>query len=721
MNNIAAALFVLLTTVSTLAMSQASTPAAAAPSEASAVSATPDDPYLWLEDVLGDKALAWVRERNAESANVLTARAEYAPIKQQMLEVLNSKDRIPAVSRRGDFLYNLWQDENNQRGLWRRTSLAEYRKAQPAWETVIDLDALAAAEGENWVWGGAVCLGPDYRHCLVSLSRGGADAKVVREFDSVKKQFVKDGFALPEAKSELDWIDANTVYVGTDFGPGSLTTSGYPRVVKRWTRGTPLAEAATVFEGLATDVSAGVTVDTTPGFERTWFSRSTDFFHRKVSMLQGGKLVPLDVPDDASFSFMRDTLLLRLRSDLKVGGVTFPAGSLLQSDAAAYLRGERRLTPLFTPTATRSLSSYTTTRDHVIVNVMDNVVSKLVLWQKKGAAFERRDINAPGTPGAPGALSVGSLHDPEVANDPLADSFLVTYTDFLTPESLYLGSTLKPGYEKLKSRPAQFDTDGMRAEQRFATSKDGTRVPYFVVWPKGATADGSNPTVLYGYGGFEVSLNPWYSAGFGRAWESRGGVLVVANIRGGGEFGPNWHQAAMKENKQRSYDDFIAVAEDLVAQKITSPRRLGIMGGSNGGLLVGAAFTQRPELFNAVVCQVPLLDMRRYNQLLAGASWMGEYGNPDLPAEWAYIAKYSPYQNVKPGVTYPKVFFDTSTRDDRVHPGHARKMVARMRSQGHEVLYFENIEGGHGGAADNEQRAHWQALEYSYLWQQLGR
>ncbi len=714
---VAAAVLVSLTPFSTLAMSPASAPTASA----SPAAATPDDPYIWLEDVLGDKALAWVRERNADSAKVLTARPEYAPIKQQMLEVLNSKDRIPAVSRRGAFFYNLWQDEKNKRGLWRRTTLAEYRKPQPAWETVIDLDALATAEAENWVWGGATCLGPDYRHCLVSLSRGGADAKVVREFDTVGKQWLKDGFTLPEAKSDLDWIDPDTVYVGTDFGPGSLTTSGYPRVVKRWTRGTPLADAVTVFEGLTTDVSAGVTVDTTPGFERTWFTRAPDFFHRKVSLLQGGKLVPLDVPDDASFSFMRDSLLLRLRSDLKVGGVSFPAGSLLQSDAAAWLRGERRLKPLFTPTPTRSLSSYTTTRDHVIVNAMDNVVSKLALWQKTGDGFAQRDIQAPGTPGAPGALSVGSLHDPELANDPLANEFLLTYTDFLTPESLYLGSTLKPAYEKLKARPAQFDADGMRAEQRFATSKDGTRVPYFVVWPKGAKADGSNPTVLYGYGGFEISLAPAYSAAVGRAWTLRGGVRVVANIRGGGEFGPNWHQAAMKDNKQRSYDDFIAVAEDLVAQKITSPRHLGIMGGSNGGLLVGAAFTQRPDLFNAVVCQVPLLDMRRYNQLLAGASWMGEYGNPDVPAEWGYISKYSPYQNVKAGVKYPKVFFDTSTRDDRVHPGHARKMVARMLAQGHEVLYFENIEGGHGGAADNEQRAHWQALEYSYLWQQLGR
>ena len=713
MNKAAACLFATFTFFSTLAMPQESA-AASAPSSV-------DDPFIWLEDVLGDKALAWVRERNADSAKVLTARPEYAPIKQQILQVLDSKDRIPAISRRGSFLYNLWQDEKNKRGLWRRTSLAEYRKPQPAWETVIDLDVLAAAEGENWVWGGATCLGPDYRLCLVSLSRGGADAKVVREFDTVAKQWVKDGFALPEAKSDLHWIDDNTVYVGTDFGPGSLTTSGYPRVVKRWKRGTPLTQATTVFEGLPTDVSAGVTVDTTPGFERTWFTRSPDFFHHKVSLLLGGKLVPLDVPDDASISFMRDTLLLRLRSNWSVGEASFPAGSLLQADAAGYLRGERRLKPLFTPTATRSLSSYTTTRDHLIVDVMDNVVSKLDLWHKSGATFKRLDIQAPGAPGAPGSLGVSSLHDPEVKNDPLANHFLLTYTDFLTPESLYLGSTLSPAYEKLKSRPAQFNAEGMRAEQRFATSKDGTRVPYFVIWPKGAKADGSNPTLLYGYGGFEISLTPSYSAAFGLAWALRGGVRVVANIRGGGEFGPTWHQAALKADKQRSYDDFIAVAEDLVAQKITVPRHLGIMGGSNGGLLVGAAFTQRPDLFNAVVCQVPLLDMRRFNQLLAGASWMGEYGNPDVAAEWAYIQPYSPYQNVKPGLKYPKVFFTTSTRDDRVHPGHARKMVARMLAQGHEVLYFENIEGGHGGAADNEQRAHLLAQEFSYLWQQLGR
>jgi prolyl oligopeptidase len=697
-----AALFLLITTHT---MSQ--TPAAASPA----------DPFAWLEDVQGERALNWVRERNVLSQKELTARPEYAPTKAQLLEVLNAKDRIPAVARRGDWLYNFWQDEANKRGLWRRTTLAEYRKPQPAWETVLDLDALAKAENENWVWGGTSCLGPSYRHCMVMLSRGGADAKVVREFDVATKQFVKDGFTLPEAKTDVDWIDENTLYVGTDFGPGSMTDSGYARIIKRWKRGTPLSEAVTVFEGEANDVAVSVSVDKTPGYERTLFLRALDFYNSKKFLLQGDKLVELDMPSDATPSFMRDTMLLHLRSELKVGDARFASGSLLHTNAAAYLRGERKLAPLFTPTPTRSLSGYTSTREHVLLNIIDNVAGKLEQWHKNGDTFTRREIAAP----FPGSLGVSSLHDPLLKDDSLAEAYWLSYTDFLTPDSLYLASTANDKRDLLKARGGLFDSTGMRAEQRFATSKDGTKVPYFVVWPKGAKADGNNPTLLYGYGGFEISMKPWYSGGFGRAWYSRGGVLVVANIRGGGEFGPSWHQSAVKANKQRSYDDFIAVAEDLVAQKITSPQHLGIMGGSNGGLLVGATFTQRPDLFNAVVCQVPLLDMKRYHTLLAGASWMAEYGNPDLPAEWAYISKYSPYQNLKPEVKYPRVFFTTSTRDDRVHPGHARKMAALMLSMKHDVLYYENIEGGHGGAADNEQRAHLQALEYSYLWQQLGR
>ncbi|MBC7992558.1 MAG: S9 family peptidase, partial [Rhizobacter sp.] len=508
----------------------------------------PTDPFVWLEEVQGERALNWVRERNTLSQKELTARPEYAPTKAQLLEVLNAKDRIPSVARRGDWLYNLWQDENNKRGLWRRTTLAEYRKPQPLWETVLDLDALAKAENENWVWGGTSCLGPSYRHCMVMLSRGGADAKVVREFDVATKQFVKGGFTLPEAKTDVDWIDQNTLYVGTDFGPGSMTDSGYARIIKRWKRGTPLSEAVTVFEGEAKDVAVNVSIDQTPGYERTLFLRALDFYNTKKFLLQGDKLVELDMPSDATPSFMRDTMLLHLRSDLQVGDTraltTFPSGSLLHTNATAYLRGERKLAALFTPTATRSLSGYTSTRDHVLLNIIDNVAGKLEQWHKKGDSFTRREIAAP----FPGSLGVSSLHDSLLKDDPLAEAYWLSYTDFLTPDSLYLASTANDKRDLLKARGGLFDSTGMRAEQRFATSKDGTKVPYFVVWPKGAKSDGNNPTLLYGYGGFEISMKPWYSGGFGRAWYSRGGVLVVANIRGGGEFGPAWHQSAVKPN-----------------------------------------------------------------------------------------------------------------------------------------------------------------------------
>ena len=685
-----------------------------------------DDPYLWLEEVHGEPALEWVRARNAESEKRLRARPDYASTHALLLGALNSKDRIPAITRRGDFFYNLWRDDTHKRGLWRRTTLAEYRRAQPAWETVLDLDALALAEGENWVWAGAQSLAPAHTRCLVMLSRGGADATVVREFDTATQRFVHSGFALPEAKSEVRWIDADTVYVATDFGPGSLTTSGYPRVIKRWQRGTPLGAAVTVFEGEATDVSVGVAVYRTPGFERTVFSRSLDFYNQRSFLLQAGGLVRFDVPSDASASFWNhagghaDTLLLELRSSLVGADRTYPRGSLLAADAAAYLRGERRFDVLFEPTATRSLAGFTTTRSHVIVNVLDNVASRLEEWHRTAGGFERRAVAAP----FPGTLGAGGLADPMLAVDTLAEHYLLSYADFVTPESKWLARTGTDEREPLKALPAMFDATGITVQQLFATSADGTRVPYFVVWPRGRNeatpADASTPVVLYGYGGFEIALNPWYSTAYGGAWVARGGAFVVANIRGGGEFGPAWHQAATRENKQRSYDDFIAVAEDLIRRRITSPKHLGIEGGSNGGLLVGATFVQRPELFNAVLCSVPLLDMRRYHRLLAGASWMAEYGNPDVAADWAFISRYSPYQNVKAGVAYPTVLFTTSTRDDRVHPGHARKMAARLMEYGSPVLYYENIEGGHGGAADNDQAAHLQALEIGFMWQQLG-
>lgn len=681
---------------------------------------TTPDPYLWLEDVQGERALAWVRERNAATEAQLMARPGFEARRQAIREVLDSRAEIPQVSRRGEHLYNLWRDAANPRGLWRRTTLAEYRKPQPAWETVLDLDALGRAEGENWVWGGATCLGPSYRRCLLSLSRGGADAKVVREFDTVDKRFVEGGFFVPEAKTQVEWIDENAIYVGTDFGPGSLTDSGYARVIKRWQRGQKLADAVVVHEGAKADVSAWISVDHTPGFERTLVGRTLDFYNHQMALLQGDKTVPVDKPTDAQLAFWRTRVLIELRSDWSVGGQTFVRGSLLVADAAAYLRGERQLTPLFVPTPTRSLSGWTTTRDTLIVNVLDNVASRLEEHKPDSRGrWQRRAVKAP----FPGTLSVAALHDPLVAVDKLAEAYWLKATDFLQPDSLQLGRTGSDQRETLKSRPSFFNAEGMRAEQRFATSADGTKVPYFVVWPKGVKtgegADGNNPTLLYGYGGFEVSMQPWYSGSIGRAWTTQGGVFVVANIRGGGEYGPAWHQAALLTNRQKSFDDFAAVAEDLIKTGVTKPERLGIEGGSNGGLLVGAVMLQRPELFGAVVCQVPLLDMQRYHKLLAGASWMAEYGDPDNPEHWAAIARYSPYQNVKAGMKLPPVLFVTSTRDDRVHPGHARKMAARMLEQGHRVLYWENIEGGHGGAADNAQRAQMQALEYAFLWQQL--
>ena len=676
------------------------------------------DPHLWLEEVQGDKALAWVRERNAVSTALLQAQPVFADNRAKVLGVLNNRDQIPGVTRRGEYLYNFWRDAKNPRGLWRRTYLEEYRKVQPEWDVLLDLDALGKAENENWVWGGFDCLAPDYNRCLISVSRGGADAKVTREFDIAKREFVKDGFNLPEAKSQLDWVDINTVYVGTDFGHGSMTRSGYARIIKRWRRGTPISEAQFVYEAKESDVAAFATVDKTPNFERTVFGHSADFYNTEINVLVDGKLVKIDKPSDAALSWQREWAFLLLKSDFKVAERTYKSGSLLAIKFDALMRGERSFELLFEPTATRSLSRSgpTTTRDFLLLNILDNVSGRIEELQYLGGKWQRREVKAP----SPGALGAVGMHDPFVKDDPLANHYSMSYLDFLTPASMYLSKAGSDERELLKRNPTFFDSTGMRAEQRFATSKDGTQVPYFVVYPKGVKTDGTNPTVLYGYGGFQISMTPFYSGGWGTTWLQRGGVFVVANIRGGGEFGPTWHQSAIKQNKQKSYDDFAAVAEDLIKAGITKPQHLGIMGGSNGGLLVGAVMVQRPELFGAVVCSVPLLDMQRYHKLLAGNSWMAEYGNPDKADEWAYISQYSPYHNVKKGVKYPKVLFATSTRDDRVHPGHARKMAARMLEQGHDVLYFENIEGGHGGASNNEQRANLVALENTFLWVSLG-
>jgi prolyl oligopeptidase len=667
------------------------------------------DPYEWLEDVESEKALAWAKQQNARTLPELEARPEYRLTYQKTLEILDSREKIPVPELHGTTVYNFWKDEQHERGIWRRTSLDSYRTAAPDWETVIDVDALAKAENVPWDFKGADCLPPDFRRCLVSLSRGGADAVVVREFDTIAKAFVSGGFTLPEAKSRVAWRDADTIWVGTDFGPGSLTTSGYPRVVKLWQRGTPLADATRIFAGPDTDVaSQGVSLHTADQ-RYDLVVRVPEFFRQQTFLRLGGRLVRLDIPDDAQFTgIFRDQVLFSLRTDWTVAGQTYKAGMLLAGNLDGFLQGKPAIHVLFEPSERISLAGVSSTRDRVLVLTLDNVRSRLASFTLDDETWTRAEITLPGQ----GTASIPAATD-------FADIYFVAYQDFLTPPSL-LVSTAGAAPAQVKAMPAFFNAAGMRIQQYEATSKDGTQIPYFVVMPKDFAPDGTAPTLLYGYGGFEVALTPTYSGSRGAAWLERGGVYALANIRGGGEFGPRWHEAALQRNRIKSFEDFIAVAEDLIARKITSPRHLGIAGGSQGGLLVGGTFTMRPELFGAVVSQVPLADMRRFSRLLAGASWMAEYGDPDVPEQWAYMQAWSPYHLLKKDVEYPTPFFWTNTRDDRVHPAHARKMVARMQELGHPVYYFENIEGGHGGGVTNKQTAHVTALEYAYLWKMLG-
>ena len=667
---------------------------------------TDADPYLWLEDVGGDEALAWVRERNDATRDAFAEDPAFDPLQRRLLGIFDADDRIPHVYKAGEWYYNLWKDEANPRGLWRRTTLEEYRKPDPAWEVVLDIDALGRDEGENWVYGGASILVPTYDRCLLRLSRGGADAVVVREFDLVTRAFVEDGFSLPESKGSAAWAGPDEIFVATDFGAGTMTDSGYPRVVKLWRRGQPLEKAATVFEGESSDVSVGAYAELSPGFEMQFVYRGRDFYNSDHFIRRGEQLIPLEIPSDAGYAVHRGRLYVTTRSDWATEACTFTTGSLIALELDRFLAGGRGFAVLFEPGEGTALSGYSLTRHHVLINILDNVRNRI-------------EVATPGPEGwttapLPGVDPAGFQTLKADAVDPDGDDrFFLTTTDYLTPSTLALASVGEDPVV-LKRAPGKFDAAGLSVAQHWTASADGTRIPYFQV-----SRDDTNeprPTLLYGYGGFRIPLVPGYSAGTGAAWLERGGVYVVANIRGGGEFGPDWHQAALKADRPRAYEDFIAVAEDLVRRGVTTPKQLGAMGGSNGGLLVGNVLTMRPDLFGAIVAQVPLFDMRRYHELLAGASWMAEYGDPDDPDEWAFIEGFSPYHNVTKDVSYPRLLVTTSTRDDRVHPGHARKMVARMREMGHDVLYYENVEGGHAGAADNAQRAYMWTLAYRFLW-----
>jgi prolyl oligopeptidase len=675
----------------------------------------PQDPYLWLEDVTGEEALDWVRAHNeptkAEFCDGESA-AEFERMRTEALEVLDTDARIPYIRRRGEYLYNFWRDATNPRGLWRPTTLDSYRTDSPEWEVLIDVDELGRTDNRNWVWAGAEVVEPELTRALVSLSPGGSDAVIVREFDMLTGEFVAGGFELPEAKSQIGWDDADTVLVGTDFGPGSMTESGYPRIVKRWRRGTPLTEAQTVFEGSSTDVSVGGSTDRTPGFERTFVGRSLDFWNRQRYELRGTDLILIDVPTDASsMSVHREWLLIDLRTDWSVhrdgAETTYRAGSLLVAKYDEFLSGSRDLHVVFEPDAHTCLYHYAWTRDRLLLVTLADVASRV-------------EIVTPGTwHREPVAGIPASTNTVVVAADDTGDEVLLDSSGFDAPSRLLRGTDpgTEAGLEHIKSAPSFFDAENMSVTQHFVASADGTSIPYFVVRPAGST--GPTPTLLYGYGGFETANTPGYSGVLGRLWLARGGTYVLANIRGGGEYGPGWHTQAMREGRHKVAEDFAAVADDLVQRGITTVGQLGAQGGSNGGLLMGIMLTKYPEKFGGLVCSVPLLDMKRYHLLLAGASWVAEYGDPDNADDWAFISEYSPYQNISADRTYPPILMTTSTRDDRVHPGHARKMTAALEEVGHPVWYYENIEGGHGGAADNEQLAFKSALSYSFLWRTL--
>ncbi|HSA40906.1 MAG TPA: prolyl oligopeptidase family serine peptidase, partial [Mycobacterium sp.] len=660
------------------------------------------------EDISGEAALDWVRAHNEPTLEEFCD-DEFESLRTEALEVLDTDARIPYVRRRGELLYNFWRDGSNPRGLWRRTTLESYRGDAPDWDVLIDLDALATTEDENWVWAGADVIEPELTRALVCLSRGGSDAVVVREFDMATREFVPDGFVVPEAKTDISWEDPDTVLIGTDFGPESLTDSGYPRMVKRWRRGEPLEQAETLFSGAATDVSVGAGVDRTPGFERTLVVRALDFHNAERYELAdrdyGPKLIRIDVPTDASISLHRQWLLIRPRTDWAIGERTYPAGSLLAADYAEFHSGTVELQVVFTPDEHTFLDSYAWTRDRLVLVTLSDVASRVEIV----------------TPGDWSRRPVPGLADNTttaiVTADDQGDEIFLDSSGFTSPSRLLCGS-VDGELTEVKSAPAMFDADNLAVEQHFAISADGTRIPYFVVAPRDST--GPSKTLLGGYGGFEVSSLPGYGGVLGRLWLSRGGTYVLANIRGGGEYGPTWHTQATRQGRHLVAEDFAAVAADLVERGVTTVGQLGAQGGSNGGLLMGIMLTRYPQLFGALVCSVPLLDMRRYHTLLAGASWMAEYGDPDNPDDWAFISEYSPYQNISADAQYPALLMTTSTRDDRVHPGHARKMTAALEAVGHRVRYYENIEGGHAGAADNSQAAFKAALTYTFLHRLLG-
>ncbi|MCK6105636.1 MULTISPECIES: prolyl oligopeptidase family serine peptidase [unclassified Brevundimonas] len=678
------------------------------------------DDHLALEQVDGAEAMAFVAEENRKSLAVLTGDPRYETFRAEAQAILTATDRIPSPSFLGDGVGNFWQDANNPKGVWRRTTLASYRTATPQWDTLLDIDALSRAEGKDWVFKGADCLAPDDARCLIMLSDGGKDAVVVREFDLPTKRFVEDGFRLPEGKHRIEWLDRDTLLVATDFGAGTMTESGYPFIVKTLKRGQTLAQATEVYRGKQGDggygVSPAVYRDKDGKVTAVIITRPLDTFRSETWQLTGdGKTQKLALPERVGISGVIDgRLVFSPDQAWRFDGQDYAAGSLLALPMAVL--GETRIDILidrdravvFEPTARQALQGVAVLSDTIVAAITDNVAGRLMKFRPGETGWTASSIAVPDN------LAVG-LGDSSKSRGEV----FVSTQGFLVPPTLSLANVGAATLTTLKSAPAKFDASRDITEQYEAISTDGTKIPYFITRPRDMKLDGSNPTIMLGYGGFQVSLNPAYKPEMGKLWLERGGVFVQANIRGGGEFGPDWHQAALKENRQRAFDDFAAVARDLEQRGVTSPRRLGIYGRSNGGVLTSVSITQHPELFNAAVIESPLVDMLRYQDLPAGASWIGEYGDPRIPADAAFIARYSAYQQLRPGAAYPRVYLTTNTRDDRVHPGHARKFAARLGDLGYDHLYYEDTAGGHSNDADPVANARRWARHYVYLAQQL--
>ncbi len=701
-------------TMTEAAAAQTAPDPAAAPEDAG-------DAYLWLEAIEGEAALDWVRQQNERTLDALTGDPRHAGNEAVALEIANSDARIPYGSVRDGMVYNFWQDENHVRGLWRRTPLDSYRTDAPDWETVLDFDALAEAEDANWVFKGADCLTPvdgPANACLVALSDGGKDATELREFDLASKAFVEGGFVTPQAKQDAEWVDGDTVLIGTDWGGdgSSLTASGYPSIVKRWRRGTPLEDAETVFAGEASDVATSPFIlELDDGTRLQNVVEADTFFTFKYWWLPDGEAdaVQWPVPPKSSLTGVyKGRMLVSLKQDWAPEGASdgFRSGDLVAFDLDTFLQTRTlpEVTLVFRPNERQAINRVAISKSAALLSINDNVVGRILRLEPGEAGWTTQPLALPGQGQA--GIAFASRHAEEV---------FLSYEGFLTPDSLLEWSAASGNVSDLKNLPAWFDADGMTVQQFSAISKDGTEVPYFVVHREDITLDGTTPALMYGYGGFQVTISPSYDGIRGKLWLEQGGAYILANIRGGGEFGPEWHQAGLKQNRQAIYDDFIAVAEDAIAKGITAPDKLGILGYSNGGLLMGVMLNQRPDLWNAVIVAVPLLDMLRYHLLLAGASWVDEYGSPEVAEERAFLETISPYHNFDPDLDYPTPLFLTSTKDDRVHPGHARKMAKVFEAAGKPFYYYENIDGGHSAAANRTELARRQALQFTYLQRQL--